>query len=247
MITGDHPATARAIAERLGATVHRIDWPGDFAPARNQALQWVHGDWVLVLDDEAAGYIPPGSGQGPLEILTGSVPSGRAEAPYSIELLARGGTPPYVWSVATNSTLPAGLTLATNGPGFVDDVVRQLMRRFPQEALLDRVARQGLLTAAHVDDLARAMAAEPKLLIADEAMAGLSHHEVDDILALLIRQPGRVYSRHEIGQDIWQGRLPEGSNVVDVHMANLRAKLRDLDGYGVIRTVRGIGYALKTP
>ncbi len=66
-----------------------------------------------------------------------------------------------------------------------------------------------------------------------------------DILALLIRQPGRVYSRQEIGQDIWQGRLPDGSNVVDVHMANLRAKLRDLDGYGLLRTVRGVGYALR--
>jgi len=36
-------------------------------------------------------------------------------------------------------------------------------------------------------ELARAMAALPRLLIADEAMAGLSHAEVDDILALLIR------------------------------------------------------------
>jgi branched-chain amino acid transport system ATP-binding protein len=36
-------------------------------------------------------------------------------------------------------------------------------------------------------ELARAMAAEPKLLIADEAMAGLSHSEVTDIVALLIR------------------------------------------------------------
>jgi branched-chain amino acid transport system ATP-binding protein len=36
-------------------------------------------------------------------------------------------------------------------------------------------------------ELARAMAAEPKLLIADESMAGLSHSEIDDILALLIR------------------------------------------------------------
>ncbi|HTC08853.1 MAG TPA: ABC transporter ATP-binding protein [Acetobacteraceae bacterium] len=36
-------------------------------------------------------------------------------------------------------------------------------------------------------ELARAMAAEPRLLIADEAMAGLSHGEVDDILALLVR------------------------------------------------------------
>jgi branched-chain amino acid transport system ATP-binding protein len=36
-------------------------------------------------------------------------------------------------------------------------------------------------------ELARAMAAAPRLLIADEAMAGLSHTEVDDILALLIQ------------------------------------------------------------
>ena len=36
-------------------------------------------------------------------------------------------------------------------------------------------------------ELARAMAAEPKLLIADESMAGLSHSEIDDILALLLR------------------------------------------------------------
>ena len=36
-------------------------------------------------------------------------------------------------------------------------------------------------------ELARAMAADPKLLIADEAMAGLSNAEVDDILSLLMR------------------------------------------------------------
>jgi branched-chain amino acid transport system ATP-binding protein len=35
-------------------------------------------------------------------------------------------------------------------------------------------------------ELARALAAEPKLLIADEVMAGLSHAEVDDILTLLV-------------------------------------------------------------
>jgi branched-chain amino acid transport system ATP-binding protein len=36
-------------------------------------------------------------------------------------------------------------------------------------------------------ELARALAAEPKLLIADESMAGLSQSEVDDIVRLLIR------------------------------------------------------------
>ena len=36
-------------------------------------------------------------------------------------------------------------------------------------------------------ELARAVAAEPKLLIADESMAGLSHSEIEDILSLLVR------------------------------------------------------------
>ncbi|MFM8526009.1 MAG: glycosyltransferase [Cyanobacteriota bacterium] len=47
--TGSSDGTV-AIAERCGASVHQIPWPGDFAPARNQALQWLSGDWVLVLD-----------------------------------------------------------------------------------------------------------------------------------------------------------------------------------------------------
>ncbi|MEB3324793.1 MAG: glycosyltransferase, partial [Cyanobacteriota bacterium] len=39
-----------AIAEASGAVVHHLPWPGDFAAARNAALRWVTGDWVLVLD-----------------------------------------------------------------------------------------------------------------------------------------------------------------------------------------------------
>jgi tetratricopeptide (TPR) repeat protein len=47
--TGSRDATV-AIAKRWGAEVHAIAWPGDFAPARNEALKHVRGDWVLVLD-----------------------------------------------------------------------------------------------------------------------------------------------------------------------------------------------------
>ena len=39
-------------------------------------------------------------------------------------------------------------------------------------------------------ELARAMAARPKLLISDEAMAGLSSSEIDEVLALLVRLNG---------------------------------------------------------
>jgi tetratricopeptide (TPR) repeat protein len=47
--TGSSDATI-AIAEGCGAVVHQLTWPGDFAPARNEALGHVKGDWVLVLD-----------------------------------------------------------------------------------------------------------------------------------------------------------------------------------------------------
>jgi len=56
--------------------------------------------------------------------------------------------------------------------------LRDKARQFPRD--LSQVEMRKL-------ELARAMAAEPKLLIADEAMAGLSHSEVEDIVALLIR------------------------------------------------------------
>lgn len=66
-----------------------------------------------------------------------------------------------------------------------------------------------------------------------------------DLLLFLCSQPGRVYSRQEIEANVWGEELPPSSNVVDVHIANIRSKLREAGGYGVIRTVRGVGYAIK--
>jgi DNA-binding response OmpR family regulator len=77
-----------------------------------------------------------------------------------------------------------------------------------------------------------------------EAELRLSPREFD-LLLYLSSQPGRVYSRQEIESNVWGEELPPSSNVVDVHIANIRGKLREAGGYGVIRTVRGVGYAIK--
>lgn len=66
-----------------------------------------------------------------------------------------------------------------------------------------------------------------------------------ELLTFLAGQPGRVYSRAEIERNVWGEDLPPASNVVDVHVGNIRGKLRDAGGFGVIRTVRGVGYAIK--
>ncbi len=47
--TGSTDATV-AVARAAGARVEQLEWPGDFAPARNSALTFLKGDWVLVLD-----------------------------------------------------------------------------------------------------------------------------------------------------------------------------------------------------
>jgi len=67
------------------------------------------------------------------------------------------------------------------------------------------------------------------------------------LINLLSSRPGRVFSREEIEQQVWGHPLDSGSNVVDVHIANLRAKLRRAGAFGYLRTVRGVGYALRQP
>jgi DNA-binding response OmpR family regulator len=67
-----------------------------------------------------------------------------------------------------------------------------------------------------------------------------------DLLALLAAQPGRVFAREEIERRLWGDGDGPSSNSVDVHVANLRGKLRDAGAHGLIRTVRGVGYAIKS-
>ena len=66
-----------------------------------------------------------------------------------------------------------------------------ILREVGLEAKADE--RSGGLTQVDMRklELARAMASRPKLLISDEAMAGLSSSEVDDIIALLLRMKDR--------------------------------------------------------
>ena len=69
----------------------------------------------------------------------------------------------------------------------IEEHCHGLLREVGLEAKARHLPRDLTQVEMRKLELARAMAAEPKLLIADEAMAGLSHSEVDDILALLVR------------------------------------------------------------
>jgi branched-chain amino acid transport system ATP-binding protein len=95
-------------------------------------------------------------------------------------------------SVTDNLRIPLLYTVnarrgALVSSGGIDDRCAELLRLV---GLQDK-AKSHPIDLTQVDmrklELARAMAAEPKLLIADEAMAGLSHSEIEDILKLLVR------------------------------------------------------------
>jgi tetratricopeptide (TPR) repeat protein len=119
-----------AIAEGFGATVPTIPWPGDFAPARNQALTWVRGDWVLVLD--ADEQLRPEAWE-PLQQLMAQPDLllinllrqelGAAQSPYSnVSRLFR-RHPGIRWSRAYHS--------------MVDDSVAELLQREPHWRIAD--------------------------------------------------------------------------------------------------------------
>jgi len=65
-----------------------------------------------------------------------------------------------------------------------------------------------------------------------------------DLLAHLVSEPGRVFSRDQLLAEVWGYAAVVGTRTVDVHVAQLRAKLGD---DSPIRTVRGVGYAAEVP
>jgi branched-chain amino acid transport system ATP-binding protein len=72
-------------------------------------------------------------------------------------------------------------------PAELDERCAELLRLVGLEGKAHKWPRDLTQVEMRKLELARAMAAEPKLLMADEAMAGLSHSEVADIVSLLIR------------------------------------------------------------
>jgi two-component system copper resistance phosphate regulon response regulator CusR len=64
------------------------------------------------------------------------------------------------------------------------------------------------------------------------------------LLSLLARRKGEVLSRTVISELVWEMHFDSDTNVVDVAVRRLRAKLDDPFALKLIRTVRGVGYVL---
>lgn len=63
-----------------------------------------------------------------------------------------------------------------------------------------------------------------------------------EMLALFMSHPGRVYTRDQLLEQIWEADYAGETRTVDVHVGTLRTKLGNCGEY--LRTVRGVGYKM---
>jgi DNA-binding response OmpR family regulator len=106
--------------------------------------------------------------------------------------------------------------------------LRALLRRAPQ-------ARPAVLTAGDV----RLDPANRQVTVSDEPVS-LTPREFG-LLEYLMRRPGRVVTKIEILDHVWDSAADISPNAVEVYVGYLRRKL----GRRLVETVRGVGYRLE--
>ncbi|MGQ0711292.1 MAG: heavy metal response regulator transcription factor [Rhodoferax sp.] len=67
------------------------------------------------------------------------------------------------------------------------------------------------------------------------------------LLELLLRRQGEVLPRSMIASQVWDMNFDSDTNVIEVAMRRLRAKIDDPFAAKLIHTVRGMGYVLEAP
>jgi DNA-binding response OmpR family regulator len=143
--------------------------------------------------------------------------------------------------LTARSTLPEkieGLNLGADDymtkPFFVEELA----------ARLRTVVRRKSGDSSHllrVDDLS--MNLIERKVSRDGAHIELSAREFE-LLEHLMRSPGRVFGRMQIYEHVWGYNMDPETNLVEVYIQRLRSKIDKDHEKKLIRTVRGVGYAL---
>jgi len=105
--------------------------------------------------------------------------------------------------------------------------------------------------------LRRGQAREPDVIKADDLVVDVLRRRVSRgeqridltakefaLLSLLLRRKGEVLSRTLIAEQVWDMNFDSDTNVVEVAIRRLRAKVDDPFAHRLIHTIRGVGYVL---
>jgi two-component system, OmpR family, response regulator len=152
-------------------------------------------------------------------------------------LREQGDSTPVLFVTARDEEVDRVLGLEMGG----DDYVTKPFSPRELVARVKAVLRRGSLTAATPVQVGRVR------LLPDERRVEVEGRPVEftatefDLLAHLMRHPGRVFSREELLSSVWGYGPVVTTRTVDVHVAQIRAKTGDAL---TIRTVRGVGYGV---
>lgn len=110
--------------------------------------------------------------------------------------------------------------------------VRALLRR-PHETLPGELRAQDLVLKPAEREVYR-----------DGRKVDLTLKEFE-LLYYLMRNPGKVLNREDIYVHLWDFAANSMSNIIDVHVKNLRKKIGDDEHQKIVETIRGVGYRLQ--
>jgi DNA-binding response OmpR family regulator len=116
----------------------------------------------------------------------------------------------------------------------------------------------GELAARLHSRLRRPQLSKPQIVTFDDITMDLERREVSrsdrqialttrefDLLATLLREPGRVFTREQLIDRVWGDDAAVEPNVVETYVSYLRGKLDEPDKASIIRTVRRVGYTIR--
>ncbi len=216
LLAEDDVPLGQALAAGLGRLGYTVDWITDGAQAAAALADTTYAAAVLDWN------LPRSSGP---EIIAGM--RKRNNATPVLLLTARDGLPDRV------AGLDAGADDYVVKPVHLDELAARL------RALLRRADGQ-VEPAIRIGALELIPAAHSATLSGDSLELTAREYA---LLEMLVRRPGRAYSREQLEEALYGWDHEVASNAVEVHIHHLRHKL----GPGWIQTLRGIGYAINPP
>lgn len=154
-------------------------------------------------------------------------------------LRAEGDTVPILFCTARDDEIDRVLGLEMGGDDYIT-------KPFSPREVVARVKAVLRRTGGPIDTEDRSLVLGAVELNRARHRVTVSGEPIDltatefDLLAYLMARPGRVVTRDQLLSGVWGYSAAAGTRTVDVHVAQVRAKLGEASP---IRTVRGVGYS----
>src|SRR4051812_26283866 len=220
LIVEDEEKLAKALKKGLEAKGFAVDWLSDSEKARNRILLY-RSEYDLILLDLMLPGVDGATITESVRKENVTTPiiilTARNETEHKVDLLNKGADDYIVKPFSFEELLAR-----------INSVLR---RPTPLQASVLKVGPLEMDTAARV---VRKEGKEVPLTLKEFSL-----------LECFMREPGIVLSREKLFDHVWDFNALSWSNVLDVHMKNLRKKLgTDANGDQLFETVRGVGYRL---